>query len=94
MKKNRWRKLYSAYAQFICPYCLQHFPISTATIEHEPPRSRQHIFGPSHTLLACARCNNEKGALTAEEYEIWKKTRDYHTWVRLERIRNGNVKGV
>ena len=94
MKKNRWRKLYAAHAQFICPYCLQQFPLSCATIEHEPPRSRQRVLGASRTLLACEKCNNQKGALTADEYNLWKKTTDYQTWVRLERIRNGNTKGV
>ena len=94
MKAKKWRKLYSAHAQFICPYCLRPFPIQKATIEHEPPRSRQNIFGPSQMFLACKKCNNEKGALTAAEYKQWKNTKDYLTWVKLENIRNGNTKGV
>lgn len=94
MKANRWKKLYSAQGQFVCPYCLLHFPIQTATIEHEPPISRQKELGESKLFLACKKCNNEKGALTAEEYEVWKKTKDYQTWARLEQIRNGNTKGV
>lgn len=92
MKHNRWRKLYSASAQFICPYCLKHFPIQSATLEHEPPKSRQKELGPSKTLLACKKCNNEKGALTAAEYEIWKTTKDFQTWALLESIRNGNTR--
>ena len=94
MKKNRWKKLYQASAQFICPYCLQYFPIQTATLEHEPPLSRQRELGPSKLFLACKECNNEKGALTADEYEVWKRTKDFQIWARLEGIRNGNARGV
>ena len=94
MHKNIWRKLYEAHTQFICPYCLKYFPLSKATIEHEPPKSRQRTLGLSKTFLACKKCNNEKGALTAAEYELWKKTKDYLTWVKLENIRNGRTKGV
>ena len=89
MTKSRWRKLYNASGQFVCPYCLQHFPIQSATLEHEPPKSRQKELGQSKTLLACKKCNNEKGALTAAEYQIWKTTKDFYTWNLLERIRNG-----
>lgn len=94
MNKNKWRKLYNASGQFICPYCLQHFQIQSATLEHEPPRSRQKELGPSKLLLACKKCNNEKGALTAEEYEIWKTTKDYKTWALLETVRNGNTRRI
>ena len=82
MTKSRWRKLYKAYGQFVCPYCLKHFPIQSATLEHEPPQSRQNEFGPSKTLLACKKCNHQKGALTAAEYAEWKQ---------LEFIRNGGL---
>lgn len=94
MKNKKWRNLYSLSGTFVCPYCLQEFPLSKATKEHEPPKSRQKWFGASRVLLACAKCNHEKGALTAAEYDIWKTTTDYHTWIRLERIRNGISKGV
>lgn len=94
MTISKWKKIYSAQGQFICPYCLLHFPIQKATIEHEPPLSRQKELGVSKLFLACKKCNNEKGALTADEYELWKTTKDYQTWVRLEQIRNGNTKGV
>ena len=94
MHKNKWRKLYESHTQFVCPYCLKPFPLSKATIEHEPPRSRQAILGPSQTFLACKKCNSEKGALTAKEYQQWKTTHDYLTWVKLENIRNGVTKGV
>lgn len=92
--KKRWKRLYQASAQFICPYCLKHFPIQTATLEHEPPLSRQRELGPSKLFLACKKCNNEKGALTADEYEVWKHTKDFQVWARLEGIRNGNTRGM
>ena len=70
--KNKWKKLYASGVTFTCPYCLKQFPLSDATIEHEPPRSRQEELGKSHKTLACAKCNNKKGALTAKEYELWQ----------------------
>lgn len=82
MKKGKWKKIYESRAVFICPYCLKELPITEATIEHEPPRSRQKELGESRTFWACKKCNNEKGALTIEEYIIWKK---------LEFIRNGGL---
>ena len=80
MKKKQWKKLYGHTVNFVCPYCLKTFPLAEATKEHEPPKSRQKEFGPSEVILACEKCNNEKGALTAKEYAEWK---------RLEFIRNG-----
>lgn len=80
--KKRWKKLYGLTATFICPYCLKEFPLIEATREHEPPRSRQKELGPSETVWACKECNNQKGALTAQEYAEWK---------RLEFIRNGGL---
>lgn len=80
----KWKKLYGSKLNFVCPYCLKTLPLSVATVEHEPPRSRAKELGVEpQTYLTCARCNNEKGALTLEEYNQWK---------RLELIRNGNTK--
>lgn len=83
MTKNRWKRLYQMGATFLCPYCLKQKPIDEATAEHEPPQSRQEELGKSKVIVACKKCNNEKGALTMEEYKEWK---------RLELIRNGHVK--
>ena len=88
--KNKWRKIYSAQIEFTCPYCLQQFPIIKATKEHEPPLSRQKELGASRILLACKKCNNEKGALSAEEYKRWKTTKNFAEFATLEAIRNGN----
>lgn len=79
---KRWRKLYEAQTSFVCPYCLRTLPISKATREHEPAKSRQKECGASKIILACGHCNHQKGALTAEEYAEWK---------RLEFIRNGGL---
>jgi hypothetical protein len=72
MKTRKWKKLYGASITFTCPYCLRQYPLNEATIEHEPPKSRQKECGESKKTLACAKCNHEKGALTAQEYELWK----------------------
>ena len=73
-KRNKWRKLYSESVNFVCPYCLKTFPLSEATKEHEPPKSRQKELGKaSQIYLACKKCNNDKGALTAEEYAEYKR---------------------
>ena len=88
--KNKWRKLYSAQIEFTCPYCLQQIPIIKATKQHEPPLSRQKELGASRILLACKKWNNEKGALSAEEYKRWKTTKNFAEFATLEAIRNGN----
>ena len=80
--KKKWKDLYKGSVTFTCPYCLKKFPLSEATIEHEPPKSRQKELGKSQKTLACAKCNHQKGALTADEYELWKL---------LELIRNGGI---
>lgn len=79
----KWKKLYNKSVSFMCPYCLKLIPLKDATIEHEPPKSRQEELGKSKKFLACYACNHEKGSLTADEYNQWKK---------LEIIRHGGVK--
>jgi hypothetical protein len=56
--------------------------LEDASIEHEPPKSRQDELGKSKKFLACKECNHKKGALTAEEFAEWK---------RLEYIRHGGL---
>lgn len=82
MSEKRWKKLYGHTISFVCPYCLKIVPIIDASVEHEPPQSRQKELGTSKTYLTCKKCNNQKGALTADEYKEWK---------RLEFIRNGGL---
>jgi 5-methylcytosine-specific restriction endonuclease McrA len=80
MKIKRWKKLYGHTIGFVCPYCLKQFPLSEATKDHIVPASRGGKTDSKNLVLSCAKCNNEKGALTAEEYREWK---------RLNFIRNG-----
>lgn len=77
---KQWKQLYGNSVSFLCPYCLKLIPLKDATIEHEPPKSRQDELGKSKKFLVCAICNHEKGSLTADEYNQWKK---------LEFIRHG-----
>lgn len=79
---KHWKKLYDMSGTFLCPYCQKVLPMSEATLEHEPPLSRQSTHGPSRTYLACKKDNNQKGALTFDEYMQWK---------HLEFIRNGGL---
>lgn len=81
MKTRKWKKLYGSQVHFVCPYCFQILPMSLATVEHEPPLSRQkELNKKSETYYVCADCNHKKGALTLPEYR---------EWLRLETIRNG-----
>lgn len=82
MKTKRWKKLYGHTVNFVCPYCLRAKPLAEATKEHEPPQSRQKELGPSLVYLVCKECNNEKGALTLEEYKEWKRLNDIRNGVR------------
>lgn len=86
---KQWKRLYGLNATFICPYCLKEFPLSKATVDHLIPRSRQGTDEPYNLVWACFRCNNEKGALTPEEYATWKATLDNEVWKKLEFIRRG-----
>lgn len=43
------------------------------TKDHLVPTSRGGSRDKSNIVLACKRCNNEKGALTPEEYAEWKR---------------------
>lgn len=73
MTKKKWKKLYKASVSFTCPYCLQQFPLSEATKDHALPRNRGGQTTEENIVLCCAKCNHEKGALTPEEYIIWKQ---------------------
>lgn len=86
---KRWKKLYGLQATFICPYCLNEFSLKKATVDHIIPKSRGGSSESYNLVWACKRCNNEKGALTPEEYKTWKTTIDNEVWKRLEKIRNG-----
>lgn len=88
---KHWKQLYGIEATFVCPYCLREFPIKKATVDHKLPYSRFHDNSPENKVFSCRSCNIEKGALTPEEYEIWKTTEDWVEWKRLDFIRNGGL---
>lgn len=79
---SRWKKLYCLDGKFTCPYCLNEFSAEDATRDHRQPRSRGGRSVPENITVCCKYCNSEKGALTPEEYELWKM---------LEFIRNGGL---
>lgn len=79
---KKWKRLYSASGTFVCPYCLQTLPLEISTRDHLIPRSRGGKTEPANIILCCKKCNNEKGALTPDEYAHWKQ---------LEFIRNGGL---
>lgn len=88
---KQWKKLYRLTATFICPYCGEEYPLNKATIDHVVPQSRGGKSEPCNMVWCCKFCNNQKGALTPEEYETWKATLDNEVWKRLEFIRNGGL---
>ena len=69
---KKWRKLYCIDGKFTCPYCLNEYPIEQATRDHKHPHSRGGKTEPENIVACCSNCNSEKGALTVEEYELWK----------------------
>lgn len=71
MKKKQTKKE-QGYV-ITCPYCLKPIEPGQYSIDHEPPKSRQAELGPSKLVPCCKKCNNEKGALTADEYALWKR---------------------
>lgn len=78
-KIKKWKKLYGASVSFRCPYCLKEFPLNEATKDHKIPASRGGKTEPDNLVLSCAKCNAEKGALTPEEYIIWKQLNELRT---------------
>lgn len=76
----KWRKLEEMNAMMICPYCLKPTKPRDMTRDHVIPKSRGGKLTDDNIIMVCKRCNNEKGALTLEEYREWK---------RLNALRNG-----
>ena len=82
--KKKWKKLYHEQIKMGICYCyLCGKPIEKKedfSIEHRCPTSRGGYNTPANWFPSHKTCNNEKGALTYEEYQEWK---------RLEFLRNG-----
>lgn len=87
MTKHEWKQLYHRQIQLGVCYCAlcgqQIKKIKEFSLDHNYPRSRQGQDVDSNWLPAHKLCNQQKGALTLEEYNQWK---------RLELIRNGRIK--
>lgn len=83
--KKRWKKLYRASVSFTCPYCLGQFPLSEATRDHKNPKSRGGKTDETNIVLCCKKCNAEKGALTVEEYDLWKQLNE----IRIHGMQRG-----
>lgn len=77
---TKWKRLYGNSATFVCPYCLQAFPLSKATIDHKNPFARFHDNSQENKILVCKKDNNFKGMLTHEEFLLF---------LLLNRVRNG-----
>ena len=82
--KKQWKMLYREQINMGICYCYLCGKIikkqDDFSLDHETPLSRHGQNNPSNWRPAHKSCNNEKGALTYEEYREWK---------RLEFIRNG-----
>ncbi len=71
--------------ELFCVLCGQLIEsIGELSVEHEPPRSREKELGKSFIYPAHKKCNNEKGALSLDEYKEWK---------RLNNLRVGKTNG-
>lgn len=82
--KRKWKHLYHEQIQMGICYCyLCGKPIERKedfSLEHKNPASRGGSNSPNNWCPSHKSCNNEKGALTYEEYQQWK---------HLEFLRNG-----
>ena len=82
--KKKWKHLYHEQIQMGICYCyLCGKPIERKedfSLEHKNPASRGGANSPNNWCPSHKSCNNEKGALTYEEYQQWK---------HLEFLRNG-----
>lgn len=73
-QEQQWRTITKQHvATIICPYCLEPIPEGHRTRDHKIPKSRGGKNEPENIVICCDKCNHEKGSLTPEEYEIWKK---------------------
>lgn len=59
-----------------CYYCAQGMTFHTgvvishdsATVDHKIPKAKGGGRGPDNKVLACGKCNHEKGSFTDKEY--------------------------
>jgi 5-methylcytosine-specific restriction endonuclease McrA len=51
-----------------CPYCGDKLKAANISVDHETPTSRDGSYGRDNIRFVCLRCNQIKGALTANEF--------------------------
>jgi 5-methylcytosine-specific restriction endonuclease McrA len=51
-----------------CPSCGQPLKAANISVDHETPTSRAGGYGRANIRFLCLRCNQIKGALTANEF--------------------------
>lgn len=54
---------------YTCYYCGEYGD----TVDHLVPKSRGGLNTPKNLVCSCKKCNEEKGDMTKEEYEIYKR---------------------
>ena len=82
MREQRWRNLINSKEALYCCICGELIlDRKDASKEHEPPLSRGGKR--DQWRYAHKKCNNQKGALTMEEYKLW---------CELEAKRNGKTR--
>ena len=82
MREQRWRNLINSKEALYCCICGELIlDRKDASREHEPPLSRGGKR--DQWKYAHKKCNNQKGALTMEEYKLW---------CELEAKRNGKTR--
>ena len=74
--KSRWKMLYREQINMGVCYCYLCGKIikkqDEFSLEHEIPLSRNGQNNPSNWRPAHKKCNNDKGALTYEEYLLYR----------------------
>ena len=57
----------------VCPYCEKQIPYKAVSVDHKQPKSRGGESSASNLVWCCYACNQQKGALTAEEFSALLK---------------------
>lgn len=86
MTKHEWKRIMFLHVQSggcICYLCGKLIEKQKDfSLDHSIPLSRGGKDDETNWRGSCKKCNWTKGALTVEEFKLWKQ---------LERLRNGNV---
>lgn len=60
------------YEQLICYYCKEEVPEKFRTLEHKLPLNKKGSHSAENIVMSCLSCNCSKGAMTEEEFIIYK----------------------